>query len=175
MTNLLLSAEKTILHIRRTNMKDNDFSNDNMIPFKALADKFKGSLFDGDSDDFESNEVTEALDKFSAILESALSKPFEPVSDDEIYEEIVDNYFTLIKELGIEKFDFFRFAEYEYSGEVIIDGKRYDFDAEFCHDDEDASGALCAIDSLISDLDDDEEKIFKKVEKMINIRNSENG
>ena len=58
---------------------------------------------------------------------------------------------------------------------MIIDGKRYDFDDEFCHDDEDASGALCAIDSLISDLDDDEEKILKKVEKMINIRNSENG
>lgn len=156
-------------------MKDNDFSNGNVIPFKALADKLKGSLFNEDSDNLDSADVKEALDKFSAILESELSKPFEPVSDDEIYEEIVDNYFTLIKELGIEKFDFFRFAEYGYSGEVIIDGKQYDFDDEFCHDDEDATGALCAIDSLIPDLDDDEEKILKKVEKMINIRNGENG
>ena len=56
----------------------------------------------------------------------------------------------------------------------IIDGKEYDLDGEFCHDDIEATAALCAIDCLIADLENyDEETILKNIEKRINTRNKE--
>ena len=109
---------------------------------------------------------------FSQILSEKLSEPYEPATEEEIYEEIVDNYLILIKELCVDKFNFFRFANYDYCREIIIDGKEYDLDGEFCHDDLKATEALCAIDCLIADLEnEDEEAILKNIEKRINIRN----
>lgn len=155
-------------------MKNNDFGSDSTIPFKALADKIKG-LTDGslDVEDFDFDEIQKSgiVDFFEEILSDNVSAPFEPVSDDEIYEEIVDNYFLLIKELGVESFHFFRFADYDYCREIIVDSKNYDLDGEFCHDDTDAAGALCAIDCLMADLEEKDETILKKVESMINGKN----
>lgn len=156
-------------------MNDKNFDADSLIQFKAIADKIKG-LTDGslDPEDFDFDEIQKSgiVDFFKEILSEELSKPFEPVSDDEIYEEIVDNYFLLIKELGIESFHFFRFADYDYCREIIVDGKKYDLDGEFCHDDTDADGALCAIDCLMADLDEEvDETVLKKVESMINKKN----
>ena len=48
----------------------------------------------------------------------------------------------------------------------IIDGKKYDLDGEFCHDDETATGALCAIDCLVGDIEDDYQTVLKNVEKI---------
>ena len=150
-------------------MKDKDFGNE--IKFKELADKIKTISESGVFDLFDENADDEVFERFGEILSEELSKPYEPVTAEEIYEELVDNFFILIKELGIEKFNFFRFSNYDYPREVIIDGKEYDLDGEFCHDDEDATGALCAIDCLMGDLGYDEETILKKAERLINIRN----
>ncbi|MBP3330418.1 MAG: hypothetical protein J6L89_06250 [Clostridia bacterium] len=89
----------------------------------------------------------------------------------ELYEEIVDNYFVLIKELGVDSFKTFSFISYDYCREITIDGIEYDFDSEFCHDDAEATEALCAIDCLISDSEEDEEKLLRKIEEKINLRN----
>ncbi|MGN1195215.1 MAG: hypothetical protein ACI4SB_07005 [Acutalibacteraceae bacterium] len=156
-------------------MKDKDFDPDSLLQFKEIADKIKG-LTDGslDVEDFDFDEIQKSgiVDFFEEILSEELSKPFEPVSEDELYEEIVGNYFLLIKELGIENFNFFRFADYDYCREIIVDGKNYDLDGEFCHDDTDAAGALCAIDCLMADLGEEEDEIIlKKVESMINKKN----
>ena len=157
-------------------MKEKDFYKDNLIKFKELADKIKSiseSNFADNEDDFELGEFKESgfADLFSQLLSESLAEPYEAVTEEDMYEEIVDNFFLLIEELGIEEFNFFRFASYDYCREIIIDGKLYDLDGQFCHDDLDATGALCAIDCLIGDLDDEEEVILKNIEKMINIRN----
>lgn len=155
-------------------MNEKKFDSDSLIQFKALADKING-LTDGsfNPEDFDFDEIQKSgiVDFFEEILSDEISEPFAPVSEDEIYEEIVDNYFLLIKELRVEHFSFFRFADYDYCREIIIDGKKYDLDGEFCHDDTDAAGALCAIDCLMADLGEEDEIILKKVEKMINVKN----
>ncbi len=94
------------------------------------------------------------------------------LSDYFLYEEIVDNYFIILKELGIESFSNFRFTSYDYCREIIVDGNEYDLDCEFCHNDADATESLCAIDCLIADIGDKEEEILKNTEKMINQRNN---
>jgi hypothetical protein len=103
------------------------------------------------------------------MLSEELSEPFDDISEDSLYEEIVDNYFILIQELGINNFKFFRFASYDNCREIIVDKQNFDLDSEFCHDDLVATEALCAIDCLIADIDD--ESTLKKVETMINKRN----
>ena len=150
-------------------------SNDNIIKFKDLADKIKSITEGGideeelDIDSFKESGITQM---FMEMLSEKLSEPSGLLTEEEIYEEIADNYLTLIKLLGINDFSFFRFKSYDYNREIIIDGKEYDLDGEFCHDDEDATGALCAIDCLIADLDAvDEEAVLKKVESIVNIRN----
>lgn len=150
-------------------MKDSD----NMIEFKTLADKIQNFLdSQEDKENFDSDEFDESGigELFEQMLNEAFEKPFEPISEDELYDEIVDNFFILIKKLDIKNFNFFRFASYDYCREIIVDGNEIDLDGEFSHDDEDATEALCAIDCLMADLDEDAEVILKKVEKMINIR-----
>lgn len=155
-------------------MKDNKSNSDNLIEFKSLADMIQNFL-DGqeDKENFDSDAFDESGigELFEQMLNEALEKPLEPISEDELYEEIVDNFFVLFKELSIDNFNFFRFASYDYCREIIVDGKEYDLDGEFCHDDEDATEALCAIDCLMADLDEDNEKVLKKVEIMINQHN----
>ena len=156
-------------------MKDNEFNFDNIIKFKPLADKIQ------DATDTEIDEAELDLDKlldsgmvelFKEILSEELYESFDDAENEEsIYEEIVDNYFILMQEFNIDGFSFFRFARYDYCREIIIDRQNFDLDAEFCHDDMVATGALCAIDCLIADADESIESILKKVETMINKRN----
>lgn len=110
------------------------------------------------------------FDFFDNIFSDEVSKIDDSLSENDIYKEISDNYLILLKELGIESFNFFRFAGYDYCREIVVDGKEYDLDIAFSHDDADATEALCAIDSLIADLDDNEEVILKTVEEIINKR-----
>ncbi len=156
-------------------MRDKEFDMDNLIKFKDLADKIKSisdSEFDEDDFDIEEFKKSGFAELFGQILSEELSEPYEPATEEELYEDIVDNFFILINELGIDNFNFFSFANYDYCREIIIDGKGYDFDAAFCHDDLEATEALCAIDCLIADLGIyDAETILKNIEKRINIRN----
>lgn len=149
--------------------------NDNIIKFKDLADKINSiveSPIDEENFDLDEFRKSGMTQMFMELLSEKLSEPSELLTEDEIYEEISDSYFTLIDLLGIKDFSFFRFKNYDYNRDIIIDGKEYDLDGEFCHDDEDATGALCAIDCLIADLDaDNEEAVLKKVECLVNIRN----
>ena len=153
-------------------MKNNE---DNLIKFKTLADKIKSIVESPtDEEDFDLNAFKESgiTQAFMEILSEKLADPSGLLTEEEIYEEIADNFLLLIELLGISDFSFFRFKNYDYNREIIIDGKEYDLEGEFCHDDEDATGALCAIDCLIADLDeDDEEAVLKKVESMVNVRN----
>ncbi|MBO5937204.1 MAG: hypothetical protein J6Q79_06270 [Clostridia bacterium] len=155
-------------------MKENEFDFDNIIKFKSLADKIQNiSVDELNEDEFDLDEFIDSgvVELFKEMLSAELSEPFDDVSEDSLYEEIVDNYFILIQELGINDFNFFRFARYNYCREIIIDRQNFDLDAEFCHDDLVATEALCAIDCLIADIDaEDEELILKKVETMINMR-----
>lgn len=151
-------------------MKDSD----NIIEFNSLADKIKNFLdTQEDKENFDSDEFDESgiAELFEQMLNDAFENPLEPISEDELYEELVDNFFVLFKECGIDKFNFFRFVCYDYCREIILDGKEFDLDGEFSHDDEEATEALCAIDCLMADLCEDTEFVLKKVEKMINIRN----
>ena len=157
-------------------MKENEF--DNIIKFKPLTDNISSA------DDIVEAEDELDLDKlldsgvvelFKEMLSEELYEPFEPDTVDSLYEEIVDNYFILIDELGITDFNFFRFVRYDYCREIIIDKQNFDLDAEFGHDDLVATEALCAIECLIADISNESvEGILKKVESMINKRNMEN-
>lgn len=153
-------------------MKNNE---DNIIKFKTLADKIKSIVESPtDEEDFDLNAFKESgiTQTFMEILSEKLAEPSGLLTEEEIYEEIADNFLLLIELLGISDFSFFRFRSYDYNRDIIIDGKEYDLDGEFCHDDEDATGALCAVDCLIADLDEDnEEAVLKKVESLVNIRN----
>lgn len=153
-------------------MNTNDFDSDNIIKFKALADRFE-SCTCADKSDFEADILNDngLLDFFSQILSESLSEPYEALSEEDLFEEIVDNFFVIINELGIDKFSFFRFSRYDYHRELIIDGKAYDLDCAFSHDDIKATEALYAIDCLIADLGDDIENTLKNIEKKINLRN----
>ena len=156
-------------------MKDNEF--DNIIKFKSLADKISSADDIGEvEDELDLDKLLDSgvVEFFKEMLSEELNEPFEPVSVDSLYEEIVDNYFILINELGITDFDFFRFVRYDYCREIIIDKQCFDLDAEFCHDDLVATEAMCAIECLIADISNESvEDILRKVESMLNKRNME--
>ena len=147
--------------------------------FNELAEKMKSNSVDMvcDEDKEILNEggkiLTELFgDVFSKFETQLDSLSFEPMSESDLYNEIVDNFYVIMRELGIDKFDRFQFAGYDYCREIIVDGREYDLDGEFCHDDLDATEALCAIDCLMADLGVDEETILKIVENMINTQNN---
>ena len=123
--------------------------------------------------DFETDilEDSELMDFFGQVLSEGLSESYEPLSKKDLSEEIVDNFFIVIKELRIYEFIFFRFSRYNYPREIIIDGKEYDLDSAFSHNDAEATEALCAIDCLLADSGDDIETTLKNIEKRINLRN----
>lgn len=151
-------------------MKDKDFDMGNRINFKDLADKI--SEIDLSACD-ESDE--DAMVEFLCSVLPDVVSNIEPCSKEEIYDEIVEMFYFLINQLEIEKFSFFRFSNPDYCREIIIDGKEYDLDGAFSHDDDSATEALCAIDSLIGDIvctyGESEENILKKIQVMINIKN----
>lgn len=111
-------------------------------------------------------------DKFRNLadsLENLLSETsFPPVDENEVYSQITDNYFKLIKKRKIKEFSTFSFNDYNDCRVVIIDGKKYDFDVIFLHNDSSASEYLCEIDALIADLGQGEEKVLKEIENRIN-------
>ena len=151
-------------------MKDKDFDMGNRINFKDLADKISEIAISA-CDESDEDAMVEFL---CSVLPDVVSK-IEPCSKEEIYDDILENFYFLIKAIGVEKFSFFRFSNPDYCREIIIDGKEYDLDGAFSHDDDSATEALCAIDSLIGDIvctyGESEENILKKIQVMINVRN----
>ncbi len=113
-------------------------------------------MLNNENSQIDINKIAELLSKnnFDEMIEQMLSEEIsDPISEDEVYEEIVGYYFILIKNLKINSFKTFRFASYDYCRKIIIDDKKYDLDEKFYDDDhEEVSEALCAIDSLIASL-----------------------
>ena len=151
-------------------MKDKDFNIGNRINFKDLVDKISEIDLSA-CDESDEDAMVEFL---CSVLPDAVSN-IEPCTKEEIYDEIVEMFCFLINQLEIEEFSFFRFSNPDYCREIIIDGKEYDLDGAFSHDDDAATEALCAIDSLIGDIvcsyGESEENILKKIQVMINVRN----
>ena len=102
-------------------------------------------------------------------LENIISETdFTPVDENEVYSLITDNYFKLIKKLKIGNFSTFSFNDYNECRVVIIDGKKYDFDSLFSHNDSSASEYLYEIDALMADINNDETAVLKEIEKRLN-------
>lgn len=117
-------------------------------------------------DFFKSKEFEELFEK---ALEEEMAKPHDK---NEIYNEIANNYFVLLSLLNIDRFGLFQFYDYEDPRKVLVDATKHDFDNEFCHDDSNATEALCAIDCLIANLEEESlAKILNKIEKKINTQN----
>ena len=148
-------------------------NNDDFISFKALKDKL-GELMDSDNPDCSELSPEELSEVITTFLPDMLGD-MEPPTEEELYDEIVEMFCFLINQLEIEEFSFFRFSNLDYCRVIIVDGKEYDLDGAFSHDDDAATEALCAIDSLIADIactyGESEEAILKKVQAMINIKN----
>lgn len=150
-------------------------NSEKIAQFNELAEKMKSDSVDRVCD--EDKEILKEGGKiltelFGDVFSKLETLSFEPVSESDLYNELVDNYYVLLRELGIDKFGSFQFAGYDYCREIIVDGKEYDLDGKFCHDDLDATEALCAIDCLMADLGVDDETILKTVENMINTQNN---
>lgn len=117
------------------------------------------------------NKISELLgsnkfEKFAENLENLFSGDNFPSPDeDEIYSQISDAYIILLKKLKINKFTSFCFSDYSDPRIVVVDGKKYDFDSLFSHNDSIAAECLCEIDALIADMDKNEETILKEIEK----------
>ena len=102
-------------------------------------------------------------------LENIISETdFTPVDENDVYSLITDNYFKLIKKLKIGNFSTFSFNDYNDCRVVIIDGKKYDFDSLFSHNDSSASEYLYEIDALMADINKDETAVLKEIEKRLN-------
>lgn len=109
--------------------------------------------------------------KFAESVENLFSgNDLPPADEEEIYSQLVRDYVRLLKKLKITKFSSFCFADYSDLHIVVVDGKRFDFDSLFLHDDSVAAEYLCEIDALVSDLNNDENVIFKEIEKRMNAR-----
>ena len=120
------------------------------------------------SKEFENLFHTLNSQAFSTLLDNALVNP-TPMSKDEIYEELASHYFSLLHLLKIDNFNSFTFPDHEDCRTVAVDGIVYDFDSEFCHDDSEAANALCAIDCLMADLEEESFSVLlKKIEKKMN-------
>ncbi len=107
-------------------------------------------------------------DMLDGLIEEELSESLGP---EEIYDELVNCYFELIRKLGIKKFESFEFADSEYCRRIIVDGKVYSFDDDFSHNDSDAEELLYKIDCLTADLGENSLKpILERLSKMINLK-----
>jgi len=115
----------------------------------GLFDIFKSKNFD---------------DLFEEALEREMTKPR---NENEIYSEITNCYFTLLRLLNIDSFNSFKFAAREDCRRVVVDGNEYDFDNEFHHNDSLATEMLCTIDCLIADLENDVATILGNIETKI--------
>ncbi len=116
---------------------------------------------------FKSKEFENLFEK---VLEEEMSKRKD---ENEIYNGIANHYFMLLSMLNVNSFSFFHFPDYEDCRKVLVDNKEYDFNNEFCHNDSDATEALCAIDCLIADLEvNDLKTLLKKIESTVNLQNT---
>lgn len=103
-------------------------------------------------------------------FESEFDKEIERIlsqrkSEKEIYSEITNIFFQLLKLFHINDFNSFRFYDYEDFRKVVIDGKEYDLEKS-----KKMKNSLYTIDCLIADLDEDNfELILKKIEEKINV------
>lgn len=150
-------------------MKEPELSMQDLLELVEMVENLS------DSDESYDTEKLEKGRNFAELLAKEFSgdfSVFEEPSEEELYEEIVRNIFLLLDNLGVAEFKKFGFADYEYYREVIIDDKKYNIDDEFCHQNPEADEAVCAIDCMIADLEDDEKTILRNVEKMINSRNT---
>jgi hypothetical protein len=107
--------------------------------------------------------------KFEEMFKTALNAEMTK-SPEKTYEQMADSYLLLLKLLKVDEFSSFCFPNYEDCRRVTVDGTEYDFDNQFRHNDRKATEALCEIDSLIADLEDDLKQILKKTEEIINTR-----
>jgi hypothetical protein len=107
--------------------------------------------------------------QFEELFEKALEEEMtNSQSKNQIYSEITNCYFMILSLLNVNSFKSFQFPDYEDCRKVVVDGKEYDFDNEFHHNDRNATEMLCTIDCLIADLEDDIEAILGQIEKNIN-------
>ncbi len=141
-----------------------------VIDFKDLAGKIAEKDLEGLSED-------EAVKFYDSVLQNLDFSGIQSgeTEAEELYDEIVDNYFILLNELKTDSFSQFYFADYEECRLICVDGKEYDLDSAFTHDDENAAGALCAIDCLLADLSccldcEGLDLYLKEIEKRINKR-----
>lgn len=108
--------------------------------------------------------------QFEELFEKAIEEEMtNSQTKNEIYSEITNCYFMILSLLNVNNFKSFLFPDYEDCRKIVVDGKEYDFDNEFRHNNKNATEIICTIDCLIADLeDDDSEAILRKIEKNIN-------
>ena len=134
---------------------------DNIRSKEDILDLINSKEFENLFSFLNSKEVSTLLDN---ALDNKMSRP-----KNEIYEEIAGYYFVLLRLLKIDHFNSFYFPNYEDCRTVVVDGTEYDFDSEFCHDNSEAANALCAIDCLMADLEEEKlDILLKKLEKKMN-------
>ncbi len=124
------------------------------------------------NDDFADNLLgligSDKFRSFATNLENLFSEAdFQPIDEEDVYSQLVDNYFKLIKKLKIKEFSTFAFYDYDDSRIVVIDGKKYDFDTFFSHNNSSVTEILCGIDNLIADIGKELSFILKEIEKRI--------
>ncbi len=111
-------------------------------------------------------------DTFEEMFDAALEKELStPQSKEDIYDRIANQYIAILSLLGIGCFTIFRFPDYKNSRVIIVDGKTYDLDVLFCHNDIRATEVLCTIDVFIADTERDTATILKETETRVNARN----
>ena len=114
---------------RGESMKEKDFDIEKLIKLKELADKIK-NIPDSDLDYELEDEFDEAFEEsgfaelFGQLLSKSLSEPAKPVTEEEIYEELLD----LGKRFMIKDFVVFRDDTEECT---VIVAKHYKYEPFF--------------------------------------------
>lgn len=137
--------------------------------FKTI-NAFKGKFDKNEQEKIDALAQIFASDKFEDAFNNLIDEEtLKTQNEDEVYKEIADCYLELLSLLNINDFSSFCFVDYENNRRVLIDEKEYDFDSLFCHDNSIASGKLCEMDCLLSDLDEpNQELVLKEIEKIVN-------
>lgn len=107
---------------------------------------------------------------FDELFENELEKVMAEPEDVAIYDEIAENYVTLLGLLNVFRFTSFTFPDREDCRRVTVDGMEYDFDAVFSHDDA-ASHILAANDCLMADINEDVQTVLAAVEQRMKVYN----
>ena len=105
--------------------------------------------------------------KFEQLFEKELETYTDPKEKDEIYDEIASNYLTILDLLKLKSFHTFRFPDHEDCRKISVDGREYDLDDAFRHNNRRATEALCAIDCLIADVEGSFESKLREIGKRV--------